>query len=64
MPAALLLASQILNLVATGVQLAPEMITAAGTVRDLLDSGKEPTPEQEASIRAALDASEADLQKA
>lgn len=58
------LASQILGLVATGVALAPTVLQAAGSVKNLLTEGRDPTTEEEAAIRSALDASEADFQAA
>lgn len=58
------LAAQILGLVSTGAALAPEIITAADTIKGLLTSGVDPSPEVEMSIRAALDVSEANVQAA
>ncbi len=64
MLATIALATTILGLVAQGVALAPSVVSAAGTIKDLLAEGRDPTAEEEASIRAALDASEAELQSA
>lgn len=64
MPVTIALAVQLMGLVASGVALAPQMVSAAATIKDLLTSNSDPTPEQEASIRADLDASEAAVQNA
>ena len=43
---------------------APALMNAANEVKTLLTSGQDPTPEQMATIRAALDSAHDDLQKA
>ncbi len=61
-PAALALIAEVLEALISGAGQLPSIITAAETAIGLLQSNTDPTPAQEASIRAALDESHAALQ--
>lgn len=54
----------VLQLVAAGVQLLPEIIAAAQTEVQLFNAGAAPTPVQQAAIDAALARANAALQAA
>lgn len=54
----------VLQLIALGIQVAPEIISAAQQEVSLANSATAPTPEQKAAIDAALDAAHAALQAA
>lgn len=61
MLAVLPLVTQLLSL---GATLIPELVDDFNLAKDLLTSGKDPTPEQQAQIDAALDRANAALQEA
>lgn len=58
------LLAAIAQLIALGVQLAPEIIAAAEQVLSLVKSGQAPSTEQQAQIDAALAAAHTALQNA
>jgi hypothetical protein len=61
-PAALALIAEVIEALISGAEQLPSIVTAAETAIGLLQSNTDPTPAQEASIRAALDQSHAALQ--
>jgi hypothetical protein len=56
------LTALVLQLIQLGIQVAPQIISAAQTEIALIQSGGAPTAEQQAAIDAALDAAHAALQ--
>jgi len=62
MPTALITA--LIQLIETGITVAPPVISAAKAAVSLIESGASPTPEQQSQIDSALDAAHAALQAA
>jgi hypothetical protein len=62
MPTAIITA--MIELIQLGVSVVPQVISAAQTAVSLIESGSDPTPEEQAQIDAALDAAHAALQAA
>jgi hypothetical protein len=62
MPIAIITA--LIELIQTGITIAPQIIAAAQTAVSLIESGAAPTPAQQAQIDAALNVAHAGLQVA
>jgi hypothetical protein len=61
-PATIALITQIIELLVQAAGQAPSMLSLAEQAKSLLTSTSDPTPEQEAQIRALLDAANTALQ--
>jgi hypothetical protein len=63
-PATLALVAQVIEMLISAASGLPEIIQAGQTAISLLKSNTDPTAEQEATIRAGLDAAHAAVQNA
>lgn len=63
-PATIALLAQIIQLLVAAASQVPELIALGEQAASLLKSKTDPSPEQEAAIRAALDAANSALQAA
>jgi len=61
-PITLTLISQVVSLLMSAAASLPAVVQAGKTAVHLLESNTDPTPEQEAAIRTALDEADAALQ--